>query len=69
MALTRLRAPESVMGPSTDDLVKSTVAGSALLPKYGTAVDNVSAYEKLTGKGAAATGEAHDRREAAAGPA
>ncbi len=58
VALTRLRAPESVMGPSTDDLVKSTVAGSALLTKYGTAVDNVSAFEKLTGKGAAATGEA-----------
>jgi DNA helicase HerA-like ATPase len=58
VALTRLRAPESVMGPSTDDLVKSTVAGSALLTKYGTAVDNVSAFEKLTGKDAAATGEA-----------
>lgn len=58
VALTRLRAPESVMGPSTDDLVKSSVAGSALLAKYGTAVDNISAYEKLTGKGAAPTGEA-----------
>jgi DNA helicase HerA-like ATPase len=57
VALTRLRAPESVMGPSTDDLIKSTVAGSALLAKYGTAVDNISAYEKLTGK-AAATGDA-----------
>lgn len=58
VALTRLRAPESVMGPSTDDLVKSSVAGSELLAKYGTAVDNISAYEKLTGKGAAPTGEA-----------
>lgn len=58
VALTRLRAPESVMGPSTDALVKSTVAGSALLPKYGTAVDNVSAYEKLSGKAAAPTGPA-----------
>jgi DNA helicase HerA-like ATPase len=61
VALTRLRAPESVMGPSTDKLVKSTVAGSALLAKYGTAVDNVSAYEELTGKAAAvppATGKA-----------
>jgi hypothetical protein len=58
VALTRLRAPESVMGPSTEDLVKSSVAGSALLAKYGTAVDNISAYEKLTGKGAAPTGEA-----------
>ena len=48
VALTRLRAPESVMGPSADELIKSTVAGSALLPKYGTAVDNVSAYEKIS---------------------
>ncbi len=62
VALTRLRAPESVMGPSADELVKSSVAGSALLAKYGTAVDNVSAYEELTGKAAAVppltTGEA-----------
>ncbi|MDQ0632099.1 DNA helicase HerA-like ATPase [Arthrobacter pascens] len=58
VALTRLRAPESLMGPSADDLVKSTVAGSALLPKYGTAVDNVSAYEQLKGSVAAPTGPA-----------
>ena len=58
VALTRLRAPESVMGPSTDALISSTVAASALLPKYGTAVDNISAYEKITGKGAAPTGPA-----------
>jgi DNA helicase HerA-like ATPase len=58
VAHTRLRAPESVMGPSTDELIKNTVAGSALLAKYGTAVDNVSAYEKLTGKAAASTGDA-----------
>ena len=58
VALTRLRAPESVMGPSTEELVMSTVAGSALLVKYGTAVDNVSAYEKISGKSAAPTGAA-----------
>ncbi|MFP5313721.1 MAG: helicase HerA-like domain-containing protein, partial [Actinomycetes bacterium] len=58
VALTRLRAPESVMGPSEEALVRSTVAASALLGKYGTAVDNVSAYEKLTGKTAASTGPA-----------
>ncbi|WP_314194378.1 helicase HerA-like domain-containing protein [uncultured Arthrobacter sp.] len=58
VALTRLRAPESVMGPSAVELVRSTVAGSALLAKYGTAVDNVSAYEKLTGRAAASTGAA-----------
>ncbi|MFJ5958148.1 helicase HerA-like domain-containing protein [Paenarthrobacter sp. NPDC092416] len=58
VALTRLRAPESVMGPSTDDLVRSTVAASALLVKYGTAVDNLSAFEKLNGNSAAPTGDA-----------
>ena len=58
VALTRLRAPESVMGPSADALISSTVAGSALLPKYGTAVDNVSAYEKIAGKAPAGTGAA-----------
>ena len=58
VALTRLRAPESLMGPSEDALVRSTVAGSALLGKYGTAVDNPSAYEKLNGKAAAPTGPA-----------
>jgi DNA helicase HerA-like ATPase len=58
VALTRLRAPESLMGPSAEELITSTVAGSALLVKYGTAVDNVSAYEKITGKSAAPTGAA-----------
>ncbi|MBO1269841.1 helicase HerA-like domain-containing protein [Arthrobacter cavernae] len=58
VALTRLRAPESVMGPSTDELIRSSIAASPLLGKYGTAVDNVSAYEKLSGQGAAPTGEA-----------
>ncbi|MFP5366017.1 MAG: helicase HerA-like domain-containing protein, partial [Actinomycetes bacterium] len=58
VALTRLRAPESVMGPSDEALVRSTVAASALLPKYGTAVDNPSAFEKLSGKAAAPTGPA-----------
>src|SRR4051794_3952646 len=58
VALTRLRAPESVMGPSADDLIRSTFASSSLLVKYGTAVDNVSAYEKLTGNAAPSTGDA-----------
>jgi len=67
VALTRLRAPESVMGPSDDSLIASTVAGSALLPKYGTAVDNVSAYEKITAEGGDHTGAASTGP--AAGPA
>lgn len=60
VALTKLRAPESLMGPSAEDLVRSTIAGSKLLTKYGTAVDNISAYEKLSMKAAPApaTGDA-----------
>ncbi|AJT42045.1 helicase HerA-like domain-containing protein [Psychromicrobium lacuslunae] len=57
VALTRLRAPESVMGPSAEDLVKSTVAGSPLLAKYGTETDPVSAFEKLQNKAAPSTGD------------
>jgi hypothetical protein len=56
VALTRLRAPESVMGPSAEDLIRSTVGASSLLAKYGTAVDNVSAYEKLNGAAPVPTG-------------
>ncbi len=47
VALTRLRAPESVMGPSDDAVIARAVAASPLLPVYGTAVDNESAFEKL----------------------
>jgi hypothetical protein len=62
VALTRLRAPESVMGPSSDALIAGTVAGSALLAKYGTAVDSVSAYEKITGKSEAGSRAEGDAR-------
>ena len=60
VALTRLRAPGSVMGPSTTDTVAAVIAASALLPTYGTAVDPVSAYEKLqpTATSAPSTGPA-----------
>ncbi|MET4002345.1 hypothetical protein ABIB48_001054 [Arthrobacter sp. UYCu511] len=60
VALTRLRAPGSLMGPSTEDTVKAVIAASALLATYGTAVDPVSAYEKLASatKAAPSTGPA-----------
>lgn len=61
VALTRLRAPSSIMGASSDAVVKAVVAASALLATYGTAVDPVSAFEKLEASAAApapATGPA-----------
>lgn len=48
VALTRLRAPESAMGPSDGNVVQGIVAGSTLLARYGAAVDSRSAYEKLS---------------------
>lgn len=54
VALTRLRAPGSVMGPSSPEAVNAVIAASSLLPIYGTAVDPVSAYEKLQAPPAAA---------------
>jgi DNA helicase HerA-like ATPase len=53
VALTRLRAPESLMGPAEASLVTATVQASPLLPRYGTAVDNITAYEKLQQQAAA----------------
>lgn len=53
VALTRLRAPGSVMGACSAETLKAVIAASALLPTYGTAVDPLSAYEKLQAAGAA----------------
>src|SRR5690606_6350260 len=50
VAWTRLRAPQGSMSPSEDAVVEATVRASALLPKYGTAIDRESAHEMLTAK-------------------
>ncbi|WP_229790414.1 helicase HerA-like domain-containing protein [Mycetocola manganoxydans] len=47
---TRLRAPRGLMSPSPDAAIDDAVAASALLPKYGTAVDRESAREILAAK-------------------
>ncbi|MHC5795100.1 helicase HerA-like domain-containing protein [Lacisediminihabitans sp. FW035] len=47
VAWTRLRAPQGSMSPSAPELIEATIASSALLPKYGTAIDNESAKEML----------------------
>ena len=47
VAWTRLRAPQGSMSPSAPELIEATIASSALLPKYGTAIDNESAKEIL----------------------
>ncbi|MFD5740039.1 helicase HerA-like domain-containing protein [Streptomyces massasporeus] len=53
VAATRLRAPESLMGPLGQDPLERAVAESALYERYARAVDRESAYERLErGRGA-----------------
>ncbi|WP_445402781.1 helicase HerA-like domain-containing protein [Streptomyces sp. LE64] len=50
VAATRLRAPESLMGPVPVDALDAAVRGSALYGRYAQAVDRESAYEKLNAR-------------------
>lgn len=54
VAVTRLRAPESLMGPVEAGALDAAVKGSPLYGRYGEAVDRESAYEKLTARQAEA---------------
>ncbi|MEU6282046.1 helicase HerA-like domain-containing protein [Streptomyces sp. NPDC047028] len=53
VAATRLRAPESRMGPVEGAELDRSVQGSPLYGRYAQAVDRESAYEKLTAAAAA----------------
>ncbi|MFI7005640.1 helicase HerA-like domain-containing protein [Streptomyces sp. NPDC050145] len=48
VAATRLRAPESLMGPVAVEALDAAVRGSSLYGRYAEAVDRESAYEKLS---------------------
>ncbi|MFG2823154.1 helicase HerA-like domain-containing protein [Kitasatospora sp. NPDC048365] len=48
VAATRLRAPQSLMGPVDPAALRAAVDASPLTAKYRDAVDRESAYEKLT---------------------
>lgn len=48
VAATRLRAPESLMGPVDPAALDAAVRASSLYGRYAQAVDRESAYEKLT---------------------
>ncbi|MBG6224355.1 DNA helicase HerA-like ATPase [Arthrobacter sp. CAN_A2] len=47
VAWTRLRSPESVMGPAPEGTVPAVVAASPLLARYRESIDSHSAFEKL----------------------
>jgi uncharacterized protein len=50
VAWTRLRAPQSLMGPADPGDMAATVQASGLQPRYGVAVDRESAREMLAAK-------------------
>ncbi|GFH38824.1 helicase HerA-like domain-containing protein [Streptomyces pacificus] len=54
VAVTRLRAPQSLMGPLGDTGLDAATRSSVLYPRYAQAVDRESAYEKLTAEQQAA---------------
>lgn len=57
VAATRLRAPQSLMGPVAADVLDAAVKGSPLYGRYAEAVDRESAYEKLSAREAGGTKE------------
>jgi DNA helicase HerA-like ATPase len=63
VAWTRLRAPQSVMGPADAAVVTDLVAGSPLQARYATPVDRESAHELLAERAAAATERARRAEE------
>lgn len=67
VAPTRMRAPESKMGPMAEDEIKAAVAASPQQAKYGTAIDNESAREILT-KRLESGAAAHEEEQAAPAP-
>jgi DNA helicase HerA-like ATPase len=63
VAWTRLRAPESRMGPADPAAMAAAVSGSALHGKYATAVDRESAREILAARLEAGAVKARAERE------
>jgi DNA helicase HerA-like ATPase len=66
VAWTRMRAPQSLMGPSAESLLQQTVAASPSGAKYLTALDRESAHEMLGKAQAQADAAASAAEQAAA---
>jgi DNA helicase HerA-like ATPase len=68
VAWTRMIAPQSLMAPTPEDVLRPGVAQSALMAKYGQAIDRDSAQEMLARKleaGAAAAQQEQERADQA----
>lgn len=66
VAATRLRAPQSRMGPVEPAALEQAVKSSPLYSRYAEAVDRESAYEKISAEQAAAEAQAEAAAAAAA---
>jgi DNA helicase HerA-like ATPase len=66
VAWTRLRAPESLMGPAETGAMEQAVKASPLFAKYAESVDRESAQEKLAAKLDAGAAKARAEQEATA---
>src|SRR5215207_1259894 len=69
VAWTRMRAPESLMAPTPEEVLRPGIAASALMARYGQSLDRDSAHEILARKlqaGAEAAERERLEREAAA---
>ncbi|MBW5481111.1 helicase HerA-like domain-containing protein [Streptomyces bambusae] len=60
VAATRLRAPQSLMGPIGQEALEGAVKASPLYPRYAEAVDRESAYERISAEQAAAEAAAEE---------
>ncbi|MGW0465733.1 helicase HerA-like domain-containing protein [Streptomyces sp. NPDC003027] len=69
VAVTRLRAPQSRMGPVEASALEAAVRNSPLYGRYAEAVDRESAYERLTAEQRAAEAAALKAAEEAAAEA
>jgi DNA helicase HerA-like ATPase len=62
VAWTRMRAPESLMAPTPDEVLRPGIAASALMARYGHPLDRDSAHEILARKLQAGAEEAERER-------
>ena len=64
VAWTRMRAPESLMAPTPEEVLRPGIAASSLMARYGQAIDRDSAHEMLARKLQAGAEEAERERHA-----
>ena len=65
VAWTRMRAPQSLMAPTPEEILRPGIAASSLMAKYGAAIDRDSAREMLARKLEAGAQQAEAERQAA----